>query len=194
MKQSFVLAAACALALTACGGGEATYPVNVTVSGVIYPGLVLTTNGQDLAVDPASSGKTIAFPNALKYGDVYAITIKAQPAHETCSPYSGTNDSAGHLAQISAYFTCGLNAYSLGGKIVGMTGTGLVLTNGSTGGTFTPVAGATEFTLPSVAYGSTYGVTVLTQPAGQTCSVQNGVGTLLKDEAITNLIVTCVTP
>lgn len=191
MKQSIVLAAACALALSACGGGgKAQIPVHVTVTGVVYDGLVLTTNGQDLPVPPANTGKQLTFPNTLSYGDVYDITVKTQPAHQTCTPYAFTHDSAGHFASIDAIVTCLVQPHALSGTITGLTGSGLVLTNGSMGGTAAPAAGATTFSLNSVQYGTTYGVTVLTQPSGQTCTVQKGVGTM-GDAAVTDVAVTC---
>ena len=41
--------------------------------------------------------------------------------------------------------------------------------------------------------GSTYDVTVSTQPVGETCTVTNGVGTVGADSAdVTNVLVTCV--
>ena len=56
-------------------------------------------------------------------------------------------------------------------------GSGLVLANGSD--TLAVSAGATSFTLPkAVAFGSSFNVTVQTQPIGQTCAVTAGSGTL----------------
>lgn len=42
-----------------------------------------------------------------------------------------------------------------------------------------------------VAYNQTYGVTVLTQPPGQTCTVTNGNG-VMQDAAVVNITVNCV--
>ena len=96
------------------------------------------------------------------------------------------------LAAIDVGVFCSLNSYAIGGTITGLTSEGLVLTNGSVGGTFTATATATAFTLPAVAYGSTYGVSVLTQPANDVCTVtQNGSG-LMGDAAVTNIAVSCV--
>ncbi|TFW27700.1 hypothetical protein E4L96_03415 [Massilia arenosa] len=200
MKHSFVLAAACALVLSACGGGKQQFPVHVTVAastvagdGLIYPGLVLTTNGQDLALAPPSTpGAAVSgtFPNTLSYGDVYDITVKTQPAHQACSASAFTHDSAGRYASIDAVFTCAIQSHALTGTVTGLTATGLQLTNGSTGGVIAVPAGATTFTMPEVNYGKTYGVTVLSQPTGQVCTVTNGVGQM-GDADVTNLKVTC---
>lgn len=200
MKHSFVLAAACALVLSACGGGKQQFPIHVTVAssgvvgdGLIYPGLVVTTNGQDLTLTPPSTpgaAVTGTFPNTLSYGDEYDITIKTQPAHQTCSAYGYTHDSAGHYASIDAVVACYIQSHALSGTVSGLTATGLQLTNGSTGGVISVAAGATAFTMPNVNYGKTYGVTVLSQPTGQICTVTKGVGEM-GDVDVTDLKVTC---
>jgi hypothetical protein len=192
MTPTFIrpaIALALALALAGCGGGKASFPINGTVAGLTYGGLVLTTNGMD-AVVPAGA-TSFTFPNSLSYGDAFNVTVKADPAHEKCFVGSGGVDSAGHTASINVVVTCGLNQIALGGKISGLTADGLKLTNGSTGGTTTPVAGATSFVLAAVPYGVSYGVTVLTQPTGQTCTVgPNGTG-VMTDTAVDDIQVTC---
>ena len=77
-----------------------------------------------------------------------------------------------------------------------MASDGLVLTNGTSGGTV-PVTkvndvypGTFTFALP-VTYNQTYGVTVLQQPATETCSVANGTGTM-GDNKVDTIVVTCV--
>jgi len=220
------LALAITLTLASCGGGgKATFPINVMVSGLQYPGLVLSTNGQDLTIDPpATPGAivTAVFPNQLEYGQTYEVVPKgatvvnhaatggAQPKHQNCSstlfPPYGT---AGQLAKIDIRFVCSILAYPLTGKVVGLTGTGLVLANGSTAATVgvDPNLDANKnpqdvpLAMNAVPYNTTYGVTVLTQPTGQTCTVTggaNGTGGGTMDDAaepdgVNNLVVTCVT-
>ena len=194
MRPALVLALA--LSLASCGG-KAGFTVAGTVSGQLYSGLVLTTNGMDVTVDPPVAPVTTAafsFPNQVSYGDVYNVTVKQQPLHQTCAPVSAAlaTDTAGRLAQISVPFTCALNAYAISGTVTGLTVDGLVLANGSTGGSTTLATGATAFALPAVTFGVTYGVTVLTQPAGLVCSVSpNGTG-VMGDAAVTYIAVTCV--
>jgi hypothetical protein len=219
MKFSLVhpaLALGVALTLAACGGGKATYPITVTVANVQYSGLVLSTNGQDVAVPPGAlkadgtyADSTVVFPNQIEYGVEYSVYPKnlgsttqpngAQPLHQTCQPgstdpllvYNQPAGTAGRLASIDVRYTCSIKTFPVGGTIKGLTGTGLVLTNGSTGAGFaaTPstVAGADiKYVLVSgstggaygVAYKATYGVTVLAQPTGQTCTVANPTGTI----------------
>lgn len=192
MTPTFIrpaIALAIALALAGCGGGKASFPINGTVAGLSYGNLVLTTNGMDATV--AANATSFTFPNTLSYGDAFNVTVKTQPPHETCLIGSGGVDSAGHTAAINVVVTCGLNQIALGGHITGLSSDGLILTNGSTGGTTTPVAGATDFSLPAVPFGVSYGVTVLAQPTGKTCSVSpNGTG-VMTDTAVTDIIVTC---
>lgn len=222
------LAVAIMATLASCGGGgKATFPINVSVAGVKYPGLILSTNGQDLTINPPATADqivTAVFPNPIEYGQTYevvpkgatvvnhAVTGGAQPKHQTCAqtlfPAYGT---AGQLATIDIRYACSINAFALTGTVKGLTGTGLVLANGSTTGTISvnpaldannaPTGADVPLTMNPVAYGSTYGVTVLTQPTGQTCTVTggaNGTGGGTMDDAaeaangVSNLLVTCV--
>lgn len=194
MKSSFLrpaLALALALGLSACGG-SASFGVNGTVAGQVYPGLVLSNNGVDL---PIAVGTTsFSFPGSIEYGETYNVVVKTNPAHQTCEPderYS--SDTAGRTASINVPIHCFVNTFSLGGKITGLTTDGLVLTNGTSGGTVGIAKGAAGFVFATqVAYGQSYGVTVLTQPTGQTCVVTNGVGEM-GDAKVDNIQVTCNT-
>jgi hypothetical protein len=198
-----LLALLLALSLTACGGGKATFTINGTVTGQEYPGLVLTTNGQDLAVNPAANPNanttvSFTFPKPIEYGDAYALSIKTQPAHQTCSALDlYDNDTAGRFASINIPVTCSLQAHTIGGaagSVTGLTADGLVLINGTNGGTLTLTTAnaAAGFTFASaVVFGTTYGVTVLTNPPGLNCSVANGAGTM-GDDNVTNITVNCV--
>jgi hypothetical protein len=210
MKSSFMrpaFALALALGLSACGG-KASFPVGVTVTGLAYSNLVLTTNGMELAINPPVEGTaatvTARFPNSISYGDVYEVTVKKdmQPLHQTCVPVGTTNkDTAGRLATINATFNCTINAKTIGGNVLGLKSTDLVLTNGSdqftvprTDPTGTEPA---PFTLPTaVPYSKTYGVTVLHQPTAptvQVCTVKDGTGTgTVVDADIKDIVVTCV--
>jgi hypothetical protein len=85
--------------------------------------------------------------------------------------------------------TCSGAAFTVGGSISGLTASGLVLSNGTD--TLTVAANAPTFTMPqSVVSGSAYAVMVQTQPAGETCSVTNGTGTMPAAN-VTNVQVSC---
>src|ERR1039457_3508675 len=80
--------------------------------------------------------------------------------------------------------------YTVGGTVTGLTGTELVLQNNG-GNNLTVSASATSFTFSTpVASNGVYSVTVLTQPAGQSCTVTTGSGTATAN--ITNVAVACV--
>lgn len=194
MKSSFLrpaLALALALGLSACGG-SATFGINGTVTGLAYPGLVLTTNGVELPI--AVGATSFSFPNSLEYGDIFNVQVKTNPAHQTCEPDERYNaGTAGRTASINVLIHCRVNTFTLGGKVTGLTTDGLVLTNGTSGGTVAIAKGATGFVFPTqVAFAQSYGVTVLTQPTGQTCVVTNGVGEM-GDAKVENIQITCNT-
>jgi hypothetical protein len=198
-----------AASLAACGGGgdKATFVVGGSAYGLAYTGLKLKTGDQTLAVEPvlvSGVAQTVpyAFPGTIEYGTAYTVSVEASPAKQSCSVVAfGTDlanrDSAGHTATINVAITCSTYTYAIGGAINGLTGAGLVLTNGSNPVTVAPAAGATTFTFTNpVQVDVAYGVSVLTQPAGQTCTVTNGTGIMpnnLLDATTANPItVNCV--
>jgi len=82
--------------------------------------------------------------------------------------------------------------YTIGGTVLGLSGTGLVLQNNGGNNLTVGANGTFAFTTP-VTSGSAYDVTVLTQPASpaQTCSVTNGAGTATAN--ITSVQIACTT-
>jgi 6-phosphogluconolactonase len=84
--------------------------------------------------------------------------------------------------------------YSVGGTISGLRSSGLVLQNNG-GGNLSVPATATTFHFPgSVTSGTAYDVTVAASPSGppaQTCTVQNGSGTVTNSSPMVS--VTCAT-
>jgi hypothetical protein len=204
VRPALVLASS--LVLASCGGGgKETYPVNVTVAGVQYPGLILTTNGQELVVNPpakAGDNVVLQFPNGLDYGTYYNVVPKggtasglgSQPAHQSCQTngYPREYGTAGQTASlesartpaIEVFYTCAILSYELSGTVTGLESTdaSVTLINGSNSQiTLTSTATTTTpltFALSPVPYGTSFGVTVLTQPTGYTCSVANGTGVM----------------
>ena len=84
---------------------------------------------------------------------------------------------------------CADQSFALGGTISGLNGTGLVLANGTD--QLAVAANASSFTLPlAVAFGSTYAVSVATQPAGLTCTVSAGSG-IMPATSVTSVQVVC---
>src|SRR6187551_137387 len=77
--------------------------------------------------------------------------------------------------------------YTVGGNVTGLSGT-VVLQNNGGGNLSVSTSGAFTFAT-AVNSGSTYAVTVLTQPTGQTCTVTNGSGTASAN--VSNVTVAC---
>ena len=223
VRPALILASSVVLA-SCGGGGKETYPVKVTVSNVQYPGLILTTNGQELAVPvPAKAGDTqvLYFANGLDYGTYYDVVPKggtatlgggSQPAHQNCvtggipREYGTAGQSASlesaRTPAIEVFYTCSIISYALSGTITGLPSKDLsvTLTNGSN--STTTVAGSdtdasVPFSMGSVPYGTSFGITVLTQPTGYTCTVSsNGTGVMLdaqeKNGGVKDVAVNCV--
>ena len=101
------------------------------------------------------------------------------------------NDTS--ATQLIYLYGSGMNpAYTVGGTVGGLTGSGLVLENNLGDNLF--ISGNGLFTFAtSVATGSPYSVSVLTQPVGQVCTVTNGNGTM-GNANISNVQVTCANP
>ena len=193
--KSFVmmLAVGGSLLLASCGGTAAvtTYTIAGTVYGLAGTGLVLQDNATD-NLTIVESGNFI-FATALVSGASYAVTVLTQPSNpaQTCVV---TNGSGTVIADVSAVqVTCNTNSFTVGVTVSGLSGTGLVLQNNGTNNLPVTSNGTYTFSNP-LPRGSTYNVTVLTQPSSpaQTCGVTNGYGTLTIANA-TGILVNCVT-
>lgn len=206
LRTAFALLLATSLA-SCGGGGDTTYPISGTVSGLVYDTLTLTAAGQTLEIkkNPANTATVInpvtyTFPKALSYGDPFLVALKSNPQNQNCSVGQSVTDSAGHRASIDIVVTCNINLHTVSGKVTGLTSEGLELINGSVTNTTIPItvasltasnaAGAASFSFVNIPVTQTYGITILKQPATQTCTVTNGVGTML-DADVTNVVVDC---
>ncbi len=182
-----VFGAIAALSLAACGGGTSA-TVGGTLSGLAAgASVVLQNNAADSLTLTANGGFT--FATAVANLGAYSVTVLTQPAGQTCTVGNATGsiDSLGDdVTNVSV--TCAVTA-SLGGTVSGLAaGTSVTLSNA---GVLLPIAsnGAFAFagTLPA---GTTYNVTVATQPAGQTCTVTNPTGSIVAN-TLASVTVTC---
>jgi serine/threonine-protein kinase len=81
-------------------------------------------------------------------------------------------------------------SFSVGGQVMGLTGTGLVLRNN--GVDDLPVSSSGAFVFATqVATGTAYVVTVATQPEGQYCGVRYGSG-VVGTHAVSGVLVDCI--
>jgi Lactonase, 7-bladed beta-propeller len=192
-----------AMSLAACTGGvhdsgsggtpsEPQYTVGGTVSGLSGSGLVLATNtGETLNV---SGNGSFTFKTTFPAGSPYYVLVLAQPGTptQTClaTNSAGTVEGANVTGVTVACQDKTAATDTIGGVVVGLTGSGLVLQNGSdtisvaSNGTFVfPTA------LPS---GTQYNISVLSPPINpnEDCAVLNGQGTTA-DSDVVNIGVVC---
>ncbi|MDQ2822796.1 MAG: hypothetical protein M3Y65_20860 [Pseudomonadota bacterium] len=191
MKSSILrtgIALACAVSLASCGGGNTgTLYLAGTVTGVTLDGLTLQNNGGADLVIPANA-TTFQFKDLVPSDSIYNVTIKKDasgkeiyPANvQSCSVTSGSGNT-GLYSVASVKVACIIFTHKLGGTVTGLgTSTDLVLVNGPDQVKVQPApdGGTTTFQMAPVSQNYPYGITVLAQPAGKTCTVTNGVGTL----------------
>ena len=175
-------------ALVACGGGSTNAAISGNLSGLASgTTVVLQDNGTDNLTLSANGAFT--FPTRLSSTTPYAVTVLTQPVGQTCTVQSGsgsTDSSADSIDTLSV--TCSSTA-SVGGTVSGLaSGTAVTLSDGAV---LLPVATNGAFAFPGlVETGTAYDITVATQPAGETCTVQNGVGTVTPG-VVVNVTVTC---
>lgn len=162
------------------------YATGGTVSG-LNGSVVLENNGADPQVINVDGAFT--FATSVAQGATYSVTVQTQPAAQTCTVSNGSGVmGAANVTNVSV--VCSTNAYMVGGVVSGLSGT-VELQNNGTDNSSISSNGSFTFSTP-VAEGSTYNVTVQTQPAAQTCTVSNGSGTL-GGSNVTNVVITCAT-
>jgi hypothetical protein len=194
MKSLFLrsgVALACALTLASCGGSGGSLYLGGAVVGLTRDGLVLTNNnGPDLVV--AANATSFVFPDLVGNDVDYNVRVKSSPPSAVCTPSFNTGRTATYDVT-SIVISCVTNTYDLGGTVTGLTGSGLVLVNGADRVAVAPPSSGTTttFKFSKVGDGSPYGVTVLTQPTNQTCTVTNGTATM-GAAAVNNIQVNCV--
>ena len=194
------VALACALGLAACGGGSGDlYLAGSTgsVVGVSKDGLVLQNNGgNDTAVTADTGYTSFAFSNRISTDDVFNITVKSIPSNvESCTVLNPTAHANYYtIAQIQV--RCTTKQHTLTVAIKGLTTSGLVLVNGSDR---EPVpANSSSIVMAPINEDAPYGIAILTQPTGQTCTVKggdnsdgSGSGTMGATNLNGNVVVTC---
>jgi uncharacterized repeat protein (TIGR03803 family) len=158
------------------------------VSGLSGSGLTLGNGATTLQVAAGATSFTIS--SSLASRAAYAITVVSQPADQMCTVAQGTG-TIGTANVGNVVVTCATQSFPLGGTITGLgENTGLALTDGTD--TLSVSAGSTSFTMPTpVAVGSSYTVTVGTQPTGLACTVTNGTGTVASQN-VGNVSIACV--
>ncbi len=162
-----------------------SYSISATVSGLSTGSLVLQDDADKQLTFTSNSTQT--FSNTYTSGATYSVSVLTQPPGQTCTPSSNTSGTITANVTITVSCTSGSTSYSIGGMVSGLTGTLVLQDNGGDNLTITSNGSFTFLT--KLAPGSTYSVTVLTQPSGETCSVAGGSGTA--NANVTSVSVTC---
>ncbi len=168
------------------------FTVGGSVVGLMGSGLTLQNGGDTLAI---TQNGGFTFPTSVNSGGTFAVSISAQPASpaQTCV-VSGGSGTVGGAAVTSITVNCATDQFTISGAVTGLTGNGLTLSLNN-GATTLPVGSNGMFSFPStLPDGSSYAVTVASQPSGpaQTCVVSNGSGTIAA-AAVSNVAVDCTT-
>jgi len=158
----------------------------------------LGINTEDLTVSPGATSFT--FTKQVAYNSDYSVSVPQDPSSPSQHCTVTANASGPVLAAVTnVVITCTTNPYKVGGTISGLTGTGLVLHNGSENLAVAANAPSFQF-VNSVLSGAAYAVTAtgpISNPT-QTCTVtgggaaNNGSGTVGGAD-VTNVVVTCTT-
>lgn len=193
--------AAMALAmLAACGGGDddgtappvvGAYTVGGALSGLAAGRTVTLQNNADNDLQLSANG-SFEFTTRLDHGVRYAVTIKNQPAGQRCAVSQGTGTATANVRDVQVRCeNLAAATFTVGGSVTGLSGTGLVLQNNGRDDLAVGANGGFTFATAQ-AGGTAYAVTVRTQPAGQSCTVANGTGTVAAGH-VTTVEVRCAT-
>ncbi|HEY8905500.1 MAG TPA: beta-propeller fold lactonase family protein [Rhodoferax sp.] len=153
---------------------SATFTIGGTVSGLTGTGLVLQNNGGDN--NSVAADGTFSFATAVAPGAAYAVMVQTQPTGQTCSVTNGSGTASANVANVGVSCVASLgSSFIIGSADPANKGAVDLQNNGTDTITVRPDF---SFQFPTkIADGATYNVTVLTPPAGQTCTVQNASGT-----------------
>lgn len=175
-----------------CSNGP--HIISGSVTGLKGAGLVLLQNGVE-SLSISNSG-VFTFPTALSDGMNYSITVKTQPAGQTCTVYRGS--ATGITSSISNILAgCVDNAFEIGSRLSGYnlnstTPLSLFL-NGKYQLDFTSNwVYSTNVFNTYLKDGETYNVTIMAQPYGQICTLTNPSGTV-QGANVTNISASCTT-
>jgi hypothetical protein len=149
------------------------------------------TLGDGSSTLPVSADGSFVFADNFAPLAPYQVSVVAQPGGQSCvvNNAGGQFDSNGDPVNNVAV-TCSTNG-TVGGTLSGLNAGAIVTLSDGTSSTVLTVGGSFAFA-DLFAAGAAYGVTVTGQPAGQTCTVSNGSGTLdANDDAVTTVTVSC---
>jgi len=163
-----------------------TYTVGGTVSGLSGTLVLQNNGGNNLSV---SQNGSFTFTAPVSNGLSYSVTVLSQPSNplQNCVVTNGGGTSSSNVTSVQVVCT---NLYTIGGTVSGLVGSNLALLDNGSDGLPVTSNGSFTFTTP-LASGTSYGVTIFSQPTNQNCKVTNGNGTATAN--VTSVQVTCTT-
>lgn len=164
------------------------------IPGAGGPAQLVTPPGEVPAVLDANARGTVTFDIPW---DPSTTTTTAYVVQFSCDR-PNYNPGGGYTTGGFDWFTfipsvSGVQGFTYGGTITGLTSSGLELQNGPRE-VLTVPANSTAFTfLTRLASGAAYNISVRTQPAGQHCTVQNGTSSLTTGitSDVADIVVNC---
>ena len=173
---SFVSATFLSIFLAACGGSSATEgAVSGSVSGLnAGASLVLQNKGTDNIT--VTSNGTFVFPTKIASLGAFSVTVLTQPVGQICTVTRATGviPTDGNQANVT---TVACVANSLGVNVSGLA-TGKTVTVGNAGVQIVASANGVATFSGILTGGTTYALTVDTQPSGQVCTFSGASGTI----------------
>jgi sugar lactone lactonase YvrE/predicted SpoU family rRNA methylase len=153
------------------------YTIGGTITGVSNSGpIVLQDNGTDNLTVSADGSFTFATP--IPSGSAYSVTAVSSTTSQTrtCS-FTNASGVVGGANVSNVKIVCAESTpvVNITVNVSGLTGTGLVLQDNAADNLTITGNGAASFAT-SLASGTAFSVTILTQPTAQTCTVVNGAG------------------
>jgi len=168
-----------------------------TISGTVYgmPASKVVSlelnGGGDIMVTSDGSGKqSFTFPNAVDSGDSFLVTVSSQPSQGSCAVSGGSGVvGSGNVTAVAV--NCAPNTYTISGTVQGLNGS-VTLSDG----TDTTATSNNAFAFPPVTAGTTYTISVVSNPAyppvEQTCVVTTNSSGIVTTN-VTNVVVSCST-
>ena len=169
-----------------------TYSISGTLTGLNAGQTATLINGSDeLTLDATYNNQSFTFSVEVPGQAEYNISVTDQPTGQTCAVQNsiGTVDEA---AASNITVACIDNTYPIGGTLTGLNaGQTATLINGSDELTLDATYNNQSFTFSvEVPDQTEYNISVIDQPTGQTCAVQNSIGTV-DEAAVSNIMVAC---
>jgi 6-phosphogluconolactonase len=195
VPSHFVSGQTGSIAVTVENNGGLATSSTTTVTATLSTGLTYVSGTGAGWSCAASSGTNISCSNSAAIAGnsksllTVSVAIGASASSGLIAFYVTNPQGLAAITQLPMNFTV---LYTVGGSVAGLTAKGLVLTDN--GGDKLAVGASGPFTFATALQtGKVYAAAVATQPAPQSCQLQNASGTISAAN-ITSISVSCVTP